>query len=135
MLPKFLSRRLRWGATVAIAGALITNRHDSARWWQFVRRTARGDADLGTPNWRTEVRVRAAVTLDRTLRRSPAITDIVVDGDEVLLFVEGAVWPDVVRHLGTLQKVKGVREVRCVELADVPVTVEAGVAEGASVAD
>ena len=61
-----------------------------------------------------------AVTMDRTLRRSPAIKDIVVDGDDVLLFVEGGVWPDVVRHLGSLQRVKGIREVRCVELVDVP---------------
>jgi hypothetical protein len=131
MLPKFLSRRLRWGATVALASALITNRHDSSRWWQFVRRTARGDADLGTQNWWTEVRVRAAITFDRTLRRSPAIKDVVIDGDEVLVFMEGGVWPDVVRHMSSVQRVKGVREVRCVELADVPVEV----AEGVSVTD
>lgn len=131
MLPKFLSRRLRWGATVTVLGALITNRHDSTRWWQFLRRTARPGTEFGTPQWWTEVRVRAAVTLDRTLRRSPAIKDIVVDGDEVVLFVEGTVWPDIVRHLGSLQRVKGIREVRCVELSDAPIDI----AESVSVAD
>ncbi len=120
MLPKFLSRRLRWGAMFALAGAMITNRHDTARWWQFARRSTRPEAELGGHNWWTEARVRAALSFDRTLRRSPAIRDVVVDGDEVLLFVDGAVWPEVMRHLGSLQRVKGVREVRCVELADLP---------------
>lgn len=131
MLPKFLARRLRWGATMAVAGVVITNRHDSTRWWEFLRRTARPGGELGSPQWRTEVRVRAAVTMDRTLRRSPTIKDIVVDDDEVLLFVEGAVGPEVVRHLGSLQRVKGIREVRCVELVDAPIEI----AEGTSVAD
>lgn len=131
MLPKFVARRLRWGLIAAVAGALITNRHDSARWWTFIRRTARRDNEIGTPNWWTEVHARTAITLDRTLRRTPAIKDVVVDGDEVLLFVEGSLWPDVVRHLGSLQRVKGVRDVRCVELAALP----DDLAEGASVGD
>jgi hypothetical protein len=128
MLPKFLTRRLRWGATFALVGAVITNRHDAARWWQFAQRAIRRETEVGSTNWWTEARVRAALTLDRTLRRSPTIRDVVVDGDEVLLFVEGSVWPDVVRHLSSLQRVKGIREVRCVELTGVE-----EVTDGASV--
>jgi hypothetical protein len=120
MLPKFLVRRLRWGTTFALMGALIINRHDSARWWQFITRTVRRETEFGSDEWKKELRVRTALTMDRTLRRTPVIKDVLVDSDEVLLMVEGSVWPDVVRHTSSLQRVKGIRDVRCVELAQVP---------------
>jgi hypothetical protein len=126
MLPKFLVRRLRWGTAFALAGALITNRYDSARWWQFARRTARRETMIGSDEWKTEARVRTALTLDRTLRRTPTIKDVVIDGDTVLLFVHGSVWPDVVRHTRSLQRVKGISEVRCIEIADDPAEIAVG---------
>jgi hypothetical protein len=113
MLPKFLARRLRWTLAAAAASAVYANRRDATRWWQFARRSVTPADEIFSPNWWTEARVRAAVTLDRTLRRSAAIDDVEVRGEDVLVRTHGGGWPDLERHLDPIRRVKGVSNVRC----------------------
>jgi len=127
MLPKFVMRRIRWGVLFAFVGAIIANRHDAQRWWRFIVRSARSRAEIGTPAWRTEARARLAVTMEPNLRRSPAVQDMVVEGNEVVVFTDGSDWPTLVPHLGAVQRVKGVTTVRCVERIDEPDAIVDGV--------
>jgi len=119
MLPRFISRRLRWAWLAAIAGAVWTNRRDARRWARFARRTFEERADFDLNRFMLEARVRAALSFDPVLRRSPAIEDVVVNDGKVSLLSTAPTWPDVDRHLASLRRVKGVTDIECTPIVEV----------------
>jgi hypothetical protein len=101
-----------------LATAAWMNRKDIARWTEFAKRTVRQRRMLSVSDLITEAKVRLALTADPVLRRDPALKDLAVHDGVVTLMTNTSAWPDSTAHLTRLKQVKGIADVKALQVVE-----------------
>ena len=109
-------RRTRPVWLAGLATAAWMNRKDIARWTEFVRRSVRQRRMLSLSDLLTEAKVRLALTADPVLRRDPALQDLAVHDGVVTLMTATPAWPDSAAHINRLKQVKGIADVKALQV-------------------
>lgn len=95
----------------ALVCAAWANRQDLQRWIKFVRRAVEQRSTRPFTDVVTEMKVRAAVSIDPMMRRDPSLQDLSVSDGVVTLLTNTASWPDPRDQIWRLKKVKGITDV------------------------
>jgi len=115
MIPRALRRRIRPLWIAGLATAAWVNRKDLMRWTEFVRRAVR-QRQVPLADLITEAKVRFALSSDPVLRRDPALKDLAVRDGVVTLLTSTPAWPDSTVHVRRLKQVKGIADVRALQV-------------------
>jgi hypothetical protein len=117
MIPRVIRRRIRPLWLAAAASAAWMNRKDVMRWVDFAKRAYRQRRTRPLTELLTEAKARMAVSADPVLRRDPALQDLALRDGVLTLLTNTPAWPDSTAHIRRLKQVRGVADVKALQVA------------------